>query len=69
MACIRLCASIQMLATTWIAMAPEYGVEAIIGSLKTLYADYISVYTQINNIGGLVRKILMERAEYGLLFN
>ena len=50
-------------------MAPEYGVEAIIGSLKTLYSDYISVYTQINNIGGLVRKILMERAEYGLLFN
>ena len=52
-----------------IAMAPEYGVEAIICALKTLYSEYLAVYTKVTNIGGLIRKILMERTEYGLLFN
>ena len=52
-----------------IAMAPEYGIEAIIDVLKILYAEYLSVYTKITNVGGLIRKILMERTEYGLLFN
>lgn len=47
-----------------IDMAPEYGTDAIIDALKTLYAEYIAVYTKVTNIGGLIRKILMERTGY-----
>ena len=48
-------------------LCPQYGADSIIAALKIFFTEYIANHIRIENVGGLIRKILSERTEYGIL--